>query len=382
MRTNKYGVRGLKGVQLKRKFVYFWTPPVSLQRAGIFQHKTLGTDLAIAVAKAHDWNSKLDAYRRARNGIKPTLATIIPMTVGYLVRQFESSPKFVRYSRVTRQDYSNIYRNVETQLVDDQRMFGEVKISEVTKQMAYSIYEQNVIKHGHDSANKTISACRVAFRYGALKFAEITFNPFSQLDKLTSPPRRQRWTDQQLNNFIKKAKEMGYPSVGRCALMCMELVQRPGDILSLKWGAYHEQDRTWHIRQSKRGAVIHVPETDRLRVAINAARRLARKRAADDVNEMLICPTVTGKRWHRRNFTKTARRIARAAGLPDDLQIRDLRRTAATEGACAGATPAELMAVGGWTNQASIRPYLVQTQEQAATFQAKRDTYRQRQERQ
>jgi hypothetical protein len=54
MRTNKYGVRGLKGVHLKRGFIYFWTPPVSLQKAGIFQHKTLGADLAIAVAKAHD----------------------------------------------------------------------------------------------------------------------------------------------------------------------------------------------------------------------------------------------------------------------------------------------------------------------------------------
>jgi hypothetical protein len=198
MRTNKYGVRGLKGVQLKRGFVYFWTPPVSLLKAGIFHFKTLGTDFAIAVAKAHDWNAKLEAHRRDRTGIKPVLAIINPMTVGYLVRQFEASPKFARYSRVTRQDYSNIYRNVETQIVGDQRMFGEVKISEVTKQLAYSIYEQNVIDHGHDSANKTISACRVAFRYGMLKFAEITFNPFLQLDKLTSPPRRQRWTCQGL----------------------------------------------------------------------------------------------------------------------------------------------------------------------------------------
>ena len=238
------------------------------------------------------------------------------------------------------------------------------------------MYEQNVIDHGHNSANKTISACRVAFRYGMLKFAEITFNPFSQLDKLTSPPRRQRWSDQQLISFMKSAEELGYPSVGRCALMCMEMVQRPGDILSLRWGAYDERDRTWHIRQSKRGTLVHIPETDRLRTALAAARQLARERSAGAVCEELVCPTVTGKRWHRRNFTKTARRIARTAGLPDDLQIRDLRRTGATEGASAGATPAELMAVGGWANQASIRPYLVQTVEQAATFQAKRDAYR------
>jgi integrase len=158
----------------------------------------------------------------------------------------------------------------------------------------------------------------------------------------------------------------------------MELVQRPGDILSLKWGAYDEEDRTWRIRQSKRGAVVHVPETDRLRAALDVARQLAEERSAADISEQFICATVTGKRWHRRNFTKAARRIARAAGLPDDLQIRDLRRTGATEGACAGATPAELMAVGGWANQASIRPYLVQTVEQASNFQAKRDAYRRR----
>jgi hypothetical protein len=94
MRTNKYGVRGLKGVQLKRGFVYFWTPPVSLQKAGIFQHKTLGIDFATAVARAHDWNEKLEAHRRARTEKKPTLTTINPMTVGYLVRQFEASSKF------------------------------------------------------------------------------------------------------------------------------------------------------------------------------------------------------------------------------------------------------------------------------------------------
>jgi hypothetical protein len=68
--------------------------------------------------------------------------------------------------------------------------------------------------------------------------------------------------------------------------------------------------------------------------------------------------------------------IARAAGIPDDLQIRDLRRTAATEGASAGATPWEMMAVGGWQDQASIRPYFVGTPEQAASFQAKREAYR------
>jgi integrase len=379
MRTNKYGVRGLKGVQLKKGVVYFWTPPLSLQRAGIFHHKTLGTDFAVAVANARDWNVKLEAYRSAVYGTKATLGAISPMSVGFLIRKFEASPKFARYARQTQREYSNMYRNIEVaQVVDGQRMFGEMKMPEVTRQLAYAIYEQLVLNHGHDSANQTVTALQAAFRYAMMIFAEITLNPFSRLDKLTSPPRRQRWTDQQLDSFIKRAEELGYPSIGRCALMCMELVQRPGDILSLKWGAYQEAEKVWHIRQSKRGAVVHVPETVRLQSALVAARRSVRALSSGDVSDRFVCATVTGKRWHRRNFNKAARRIARAAGVPDDFQIRDLRRTGATEGASAGATPAELMAVGGWVNQASIRPYLVQTQEQAAAFQEKRNAYRRR----
>jgi len=328
MRKNKYGVRGLKGVQLKKGLVYFWTPPLSLQRASIFYFKTLGTDLNVAVAKARDWNAKLEAYRSAVNGTKATLGTVSPMTVGFLIREFETSPKFARYSPRTQREYSNMYRNVEVVLVADrQRMFGEMKMLAVTRQLAYAIYEQLVVNHGHDSANKTVTVLQAAFRYATLKFSEITLNPFSRLDKLTSPSRRQRWTDQQLDNFIKKAEELGYPSVGRCALMCVELVQRPGDILSLKWGAYQEAEKVWHIHQSKRGAVVRVPETDRLRRAIGAVRRSVKDPSTCDISDLFVCATVTGKKWHRRNFTKAARRIARAASIPDELQIRSRSQT-------------------------------------------------------
>jgi hypothetical protein len=128
-------------------------------------------------------------------------------------------------------------RHIETNRAEDGRLLGELRFSEVTRQIAYSIYEKYVVDHGSGSANKAMSACQAAFNYGMLKFGEITSNPFYQLHKLTSSPRCQRWTDQELSTFIKKADEMGHPSVGLCALLCMELVQQPGDILSMKWGA-------------------------------------------------------------------------------------------------------------------------------------------------
>src|SRR5580704_3341760 len=127
MRTNKYGVRGLSGVHVERGLVYFWIPPVSLQRAGVFKHKTLGTDFETAVAQARDWNTKLDAYRAAVNGVRPRLTTICPGTVGHLVRQFEASPRYARYSFRTQQDYSWMYRSIEAQKYSSDEMLGEKK---------------------------------------------------------------------------------------------------------------------------------------------------------------------------------------------------------------------------------------------------------------
>ena len=229
MRGNKYGVRRLSGVHLEKGLVYFWVPPVSLQRAGTFKRKYLGRDFRVAVDKARDLNVKLDAYRVSNYGVKLTLTNIDPGTVGYLVREFEFSPRYARYSYRTRQDYSWMYRSIEVQSLEDDQMFGEMRASEITRQFAYALYEKNVVIRGHDSANKAMSAWSAAFRYGLLKHSEIRTNPFANLDKLSSPPRRQRWTNGQIDSFIKKADELRFPSVGRCALMCMELMQRPGD---------------------------------------------------------------------------------------------------------------------------------------------------------
>jgi integrase len=377
MRPNGNGVRYFKAHAPNGKLTYYWIPPKSLWKAGIFRFVTLGREFTTAIAEAKQWNKKLDAYYVSIRGRRPHLETVRPMSAAFIARSFEASFKFSKYSERTKEEYPRMYRRIEIFKSDGNRMFGDFHVSEITRQVVYSIYEHHVQHHGLENANRIMSAWQAAFKYATLKIPGVVLNPFTHLGMETSPPRRQRWTDSQLQAFIKKADELGYPSVGRCALMCIELVQRPGDILNLRWGDYRERLGAWHIRQSKRGAEVWVPPTERLRSVLNTERRrLLANRNSGEVRRLPVCPTKTGKRWQRRNFTKTARMIARAVGIPDDLQIRDLRRTAATEGASAGATPWEMMAVGGWQNQASIRPYFVGTPEQAASFQLKREAYR------
>ena len=379
MRSNKFGVRGIKARVLRGHFVYDWTPPVSLRKTGILHQVALGPDLETAKTKARQLNVKLAEYRANRFGLTPKLTIVKSNTAAALARMFETSPKFARYSLRCRQDYRWTYRRIEAFEFDGRRRFGDLNIRQVTRQIAYRLYEHYVGTSGFEAANKMMCAWQAAFKYATLRIPGIVTNPFSQLGKQSSPPRRQRWTNRQLTEFIAKADEMGYASIGRCALMCMELVQRPGDVLSLTWESYNSRRGAICILQSKRGVELWVPPTQKLRVALQRARREQELSArGKNIDECYICSTKTGKKWHRRNFTKTVRYIARAAGIPDDLQIRDLRRTAATEGAAAGATPWEMMAAGGWQHQACIRPYFVHTQQQAAAFQAKREAYRRR----
>lgn len=55
----------------------------------------------------------------------------------------------------------------------------------------------------------------------------------------------------------------------------------------------------------------------------------------------------SGKRLTRYHFGRLARELMREAGLPDTLQLRDLRRTASKERTEGGATEAELASATG-----------------------------------
>lgn len=82
MRINKFGIRGLKCVSVKRQPTYFWTSPVSLQKQRIFRHKTLGIDFEAVVIRAAALNAELEAYRVGRDRIKSSLINIDPGTIG------------------------------------------------------------------------------------------------------------------------------------------------------------------------------------------------------------------------------------------------------------------------------------------------------------
>jgi hypothetical protein len=57
----------------------------------------------------------------------------------------------------------------------------------------------------------------------------------------------------------------------------------------------------------------------------------------------------TGTAWDEAAFVYVFKQLRRAAGISDDMQFRDLRRTATTHLAEAGCTTHEIAAIGGWS---------------------------------
>src|SRR5208282_3467458 len=110
MRSNTYGVPYLISNRFEKGPIYYWRPPTKLWQAKIFHQVTLGSDFISAVAQAKELNRKLESYRRKVDGPpKPKLRAIKPMTVGYLIRSFEASPKFAQYAPRSQTEYGYHY---------------------------------------------------------------------------------------------------------------------------------------------------------------------------------------------------------------------------------------------------------------------------------
>ncbi len=92
------------------------------------------------------------------------------------------------------------------------------------------------------------------------------------------------------------------------------------------------------MRQRKTGALIAVPVTAELRRALDLAPRTA---------TTIVAAETTRRPYTERHFQATFRRIADVAGLPRDLEYRDLRRTAVVRLAEAGCSVPEIAAISG-----------------------------------
>lgn len=279
---------------------------------------------------------------------------------------FYYSDFYKRLSYNTQDKYSAAHDNLC-------KVLGVNKDISLIDRKSVNIYYKFVKStRGQSAAALDMAILRRMFNIAMREWGWIDKNPFERLDIKRPPSRNIVWTQDELKKFVDKADKLGYKSVGLIAYFCYETMQRPIDIINLQWTDYISEQQVLEIVQKKTGTCLVIPISDK------AAKILDNWYNDQDFAGLLmyLSPYIFGINavtpWDQSNLNKVFNKIKEAAGLRKEIQLRDLRRTAATDAINAGVTEDELRAIGGWKSRQVISTYARANIQTARNAQQKR----------
>lgn len=307
-----------------RKGRWFWEPPLRLRRSHDLRTRPLGADQANAWAYARKLNKELA-------GLDPDAP--VPGTVAWLFAQFFASERFKALAGSTQKDYRWLAKRIG-KLAPGAAPISGIAARAIRPRHADKLYEMLRDESGPSVAHYACRVARRVWKWGARReFVDAHPNPWAGMELASLPQREQRWTVDQVEDFVAACREEKRGSIALAAVLAYWLGHRQGDVLSLTWAQLAAGER----RTGKTGARAALsPESyPDLAAAIQAERERQKDMAVRPV--CVVVMEGTSEPWDENHFRHEVRRIARLAGIPDDLQFRDLRATAMTELADAGA---------------------------------------------
>lgn len=334
--TKKYGVR--------------WdvSPPDDIQKAvgmpfETFSNHTEAKTYAEAIADAYDH------YKRTQK----RQIYIDEHSVTGLVSAYKSTNAWNKLSDNTKRTYNQLIQGVMVMRIGGSNtLFKDMLAANVRVRHAEAIYSQLCEQVSMHRANHTCKVLRRIWFVGK-RLGSVQLNPFEKMGLQKLPDREVLWEPQHVKDFIDAADFLGWPSIGTLALLCYDLCQRPGDMRQLTWECY--QNGIFSFKQEKTNTPVEIPASPRLV-----------ERLKDGGEGFIVKAEDTQRPYDRRRYNKIAARVRREAKLPAELQLRDLRRTGATEMAEAGCTEDELRSVTGHQSRDVLSIYVRPTKKLAA----------------
>lgn len=313
---------------------HYWEPGPKLRKRG-YKTVALGTDKPTAITHAQRLNeqAKRDRFK---------VAALCPYSVSYLCAKYLESSRFLERADATQREYKRLLKILEGMEVGEtKRRFGDFDASSVKARHADAIHEKVQKERGLASANSMARTARAVWKWGIRKehVRGLTQdqNPWAKMMLETMPQREQIWTPEQVQSFIEKAIEKGWQSMGLAARLAYDGGPPEGDILGI-WHDNPDGTEEWRDgfcwtdykagaiakKRNKTGVAIFIPVTEypELQAMLDEMKQPG--------GPMVVCET-TKRPWKADHFRHIFREVAREAGIPDDLQFRDLRATATTE---------------------------------------------------
>lgn len=326
-----------------------YNPPQEAVDAGVVERQYLSMRRETAFNEAERFNRKIDEWRASME------KEVHDYTVRGLVNLYMNSLDYQRLTKTTKNSYEVQLKNL-CDLTLRNKQFGTYKYKQVTHPMAQELYSQ-LCERGVPYANRTLSAIRKVYSHG-MKFGHVESNPWKGVDTYSEEMRKVCWTKEQVSTLLDTAySDFSTRSLGLIVHMAYEWAQRVGDMRELTWDCIDLADGKLTLVQSKRRAQVKIPISDDL-------LEILRQQYDDFGWQKYVAPNLNAKTSGGFNvytvysLSHAARKLIAKAGLPEELRISDLRRTATTEMVEAGVGMAQIMSVTGHANPQSVKPYM------------------------
>lgn len=274
------------------------------------------------------------------------------------IEEYYNSLDFRQLAPRTQYDYKYCLNTLLNTTVERSRI-GNMYFGTLDTPKAQKAYDQWA-ERGVQFANHTQAVSSKFYNY-AIQRGYAQSNPFRSLSKRAHKPRKVVWTREDITQFLNTAySEFKWRSVGLIVQMSYEWCQRLGDMRTLTWDKYDSEAGVLYLEQSKRRAKVELPTSPELQEMLAQQKK-------DFGHLTYVAPVCTAagnvadRCYHKVELSIYGRQVIQAAGLPDTLQIMDMRRTGTTEMVDAGVPLTNIMMVTGHASPASLKPYIKNT---------------------
>jgi len=274
-------------------------------------------------------------------------------TMAWLIKSYEQSSWYTDLGKRTRE-------NVDLALREINAALGPFPAAAVGRRDCRTCYEGVLASRGPNAAKTAHTYLRRLFSW-AQEIELRTDNPAKGMQIKSASPRRQTWEPEQVAEVVKTALDLGRRDIALFVLMGYDTGQRLSDLMTIKWDAYDGEGLTFF--QGKTDQEVWVPLEPETKQMIDDTPRQA--------VQIIVSPETDQPHTNRAVVNRHFRRVAKAAGIPNGVQMRDLRRTAATEISAGGG---KIHPITGHAPGSSMeRVYVVPNKEAARTSKRARN---------
>lgn len=254
---------------------------------------------------------------------QPPAGVLLSLMAGY-----QESEEFKSLSPRSRFDYVKQIKKIEAEFID----FPLTALADRRTRGEFLAWRDRLAATSRRQADYAFSVLARILSW-ARNRGLITVNPCEKAGRLYHASRSENvWTDADEKAFLASAPaHLHLPMI-----LALWTGQRQGDLLRLPWSAY-DGERI-RLKQGKTGVRVEIPVGAPLKAVLD---RTARKSPIMLVNS-------AGKPWTSDGFSVSWRKAVIKAGIVG-LTFHDLRGTAVTRLALAGATEAEIATLTGHT---------------------------------